>query len=529
MRIWRHLLFILFLIPFATFAQSNTIVTMESWEYHQIKQLQLRGYLLNLNPSSLPYTRGEIYKELNDINSDELSGQERDWYDALVEAVEPRKDNVGEFRVGGSITSGARRSSSARLNVINPAGKAKPVLPRTELKAYMEWDNFVGQAGATFDWFYDVDPVGLDLGRRLYMRSEDAYFGYKSNYFDLYVGRYSNHWSVFNQQGAFLTDNPRSFDHLNLRFGNNTISFSSILGELDNLGPNGNFTGIGFQPGSIRRYIFLHRLDWSIKPNLKLTFMEGELYHSETAGIQFRNLMPLHFLFFESHNSPMNNNSNLIIGGSIWYQLGSATFFMQGMIDDFVVEDRQQLKKNNALIPATYTLNSSLTFSGLTKSNFNAGLELDMVSTLSYRSKSPQEQWSYAQRGLATNFSDYVRTRGFMTFFMGSQSNLWLEPSLTLNYQGIGDFRRLRSPTTPGGDPIDGILTGTVERTIRPALKLRYQGWSTGLFSPESNTRFTWWFEADAGINFIKNKDNTEGLSDRKFIGLFELFGKISF
>ena len=525
----RFLFLIFFLLPALVFAQSNTIVTVESWEYNHIKQLQLRGYLLNLNPSSLPYKLGDIRKELDNIDPENLSKQERNWYTALLNAVKPRENNVGEFRVGGSIETGARRSSSARLNVINPAGKSKPLLPRTEFKAYMEWEKLVGQAGATFDWFYDVDPVGLDVADRLYIRSEDAYFGYNSKYFDLYVGRYSNHWSVFDQQGAFLTSNPRSFDHLNLHFGNSTISFSSIYGELDNLGPDGNFTGNGFQAGSIRRYIFMHRLDWNLSSNLKLSFMEGELYHSESAGIQFRNLLPLHFFFFEADTEPKNNNSNLIIGGSIWYQLGKATFFLQGMIDDFIVEDRQQLEENNSLIPTTYTLNSSLTFSGLTKSNFNAGLELDMVSTLSYRSKSFQEQWSYAQRGLATNFSDYVRTRGFFTFFLGPHSNLWIEPSLTLNYQGIGDFRRLRTTTTPGGDPIDGILTGTIERTVRPALKVRYQGNQTKFFGTEKDIRFSWWFEADAGINFIKNKDNTAGLSDRKFIGLFEIFGKVSF
>ena len=524
-----RLVLLIILFPIISFAQNNTIVTVESWEYHHIKQLQLRGHLLNLNPSSLPYTLGEIRKELDSVDQQKLSDQELDWFKTLMEAVKPRKDNVGEFRVGGSIATGVKRSSSARLNVINPAGKSKPVLPRTEFKAYMEWDKLVGQAGATFDWYYDVDPVGLDVADRLYIRSENTYFGYNSKYFDLYVGRYGHHWSVFDQQGAFLTSNPRSFDHLNLHFGNSTISFSSIYGELDNLGPNGNFDGTGFQPGSIRRYIFLHRLDWNLSNSLKLSFMEGELYHSESAGIQFRNLLPLHFFFFEADTEPKNNNSNLIIGGSVWYQQGSATFFLQGMIDDFIVEDREQLEEDNSLIPTTYTLNSSLTFSGLTTAQFNAGLELDMVSTLSYRSKSFQEQWSYAQRGLATNFSDYVRTRGFFTFFLGPQSNLWLEPSLTLNYQGIGDFRRLRTTTTPDGDPIDGILTGTVELTVRPALKVRYQGNQTKFFGTEKDVRFSWWLEADAGINFIQNKDNTAGLSDRKFIGLFEIFGKVSF
>lgn len=522
------LLILVLLLPVLTFAQNNRIINTHNWAYVYVKRLQQRGYLHTLNPTDLPYKTGEVRKALQQVNKAHLSPLELRWYSLLIKAFEKRESNVGEMRVGGLFKGGAVRSSSERLNTLQPLGNGKPLLPYGQLNAYLEWDRWIGQAGVTFNWFYDVDPDGLDMGRRLYMRSEEAYFGYNGEMLDLYIGRFNNHWSVFGRQGAFLTDNPRSFDQLQFRFGNSKLSFQSILGELDNMGANGVFSGHNYELGAFRRYLFLHRLDWSPVPNFKLTFIEGELYFSETASISLRNLMPLHFLFFESHNAPMNNNSNLLIGGSIWYQTGKFTFFFQGMLDDLVVENRDGLRENNRLIPTVYTINSSIVMAGI-GDNFDLGLEADLVSANSYRSNRYQDQWTYAQRGLATAFSDYIRTKIYAAFYPRWIQGLTLKPAFTVYHKGIGDFRSLRTSTTPNGEQIDGILSGTVERTLRPSVYIRYQQAGFNLFGPGQDVRFSFWMDADIGFNFITNTGHIEGVTDRRFIGLFRLNGQVTF
>jgi len=360
------------------------------------------------------------------------------------------------------------------------------------------------------------------------MRSEEAYLGYNSSKVDIYVGRFDNHWSVLDRQGGFLTDNARSFDQIQFTFGSDKLSFSSILGELDNMDADSTFDGRAFGPGAVRRYAFLHRLDWSPLPNLKLSFMEAELYFSETASIQMRNLLPLHFLFFESYNKPMNNNSNLMLGGSIWYQTGSWTLFFQGMLDDLVVEDRQELREDNNLIPTTYTINSSITVTDIADT-FDMGIEADLVGSNSYRSNRYQDQWTYAQRGLATNFSDYIRTKVYATFYPGWLQGLKVEPAMTLYLKGTEDLRDLRTSTEPDGSQIPGILAGTVERTWRPSLYLRYQPMGSMLGDPSNDVRVNFWLDADMGVNIVDNYQNIEGATSREFVGLFRLFGQVSF
>jgi len=515
-------------ISTATYGQDNRFINTQSWQYEYIKRLQQRGYMLQLNPTDLPYARKDIKAALSSIAQQSLGPKEQRWVDLLAKRFAERPLNVDSMRVGGYIAGGARKSSSGRLNVVDPGSEAKPILPRAEFRSYLEWKNWIGQAGLTFDWFYDQDPVGLDQGRRLYMRSEEAYLGYNSKRVDLYVGRFDNHWSLFGRQGGFLTDNPRSFDQIQFTFGSSTLSFSSILGEMDNMSSDSTFTGRSYELGAFRRYLFLHRLDWSPVPNLKLSFIEGEMYFSQTASIQMRNLLPLHFLFFESYNKPMNNNSNFMIGGSIWYQTGPLTLFVQGMIDDLVVEDRDELQEGNNLIPTTYTINSSVTVSDVANS-FDLGLEADLVGANAYRSNRYQDQWTYAQRGLATNFSDYIRTKASATFYPSWLEGLTVEPGLTLYWKGTEDLRDLRTSTEPDGSQIPAILAGTVERTVRPSLELRYQPMGATLFGASNDMRFNWWLDADVGVNVVENHDNIAGASETEFVGLFKVFGQLTF
>lgn len=510
------------------YAQDNRLINTQSWEYEYIKRLQQRGNLLQLNPIDLPYAAKDIRRALEHIDYEELNRQEKRWADMLEESVRQYPANIDSLRVGGLFEAGAQRSSSERLNVEDPLGEGKPILPRAKVNSYLEWENWIGQAGITFDWFYDIDPDGLDTVYRLYTRSEEAYFGYNGDIFDIYVGRFDNHWSIWDRQGGFLTDNPQSFDQIQLTFGNSKLSFSSILGEMDNMSPDSTFTGRSYELGAFRRYLFLHRLDWSPKPNLKLSFIEAEMYFSETASISMRNLLPLHFLFFESHNAPMNNNSNLLLGGSIWYQTGGLTFFVQAMLDDLVYKDRKKLRNENELIPTTYTINSSISLADVVGS-FDLGTEVDLVSSNAYRSNRYQDQWTYAQRGLATNFSDYIRTKTYVTFYPDWLEGLKIEPALTLYYKGTEDLRELRSSTEPDGSQIPSILAGTVERTIRPSLGIRYQPIGIGFFESSDRYRFNFWLDADMGVNFVKNHSHVEGAISKRFIGLFRLFGQFGF
>jgi hypothetical protein len=508
--------------------QDHRLINTHDAAYDRIQNLQQRGHLLALNPTDLPHTTGDIRKALQAVDTTALGALERAWYHQLSAAFAARPPNVDSMRVGGVVTAGVRRSSSRRLNVLDPKGDAEPALPRIQAAGYLEWGPWIGQAGATFDRFYETDPDGLDLARRLQSRSEEVYVGYNSRYVDVYLGRFDNHWSTHGRRGGFLTHNPRSFDQIQFELGTETLSFQSILGRLDNMSPDSTYTGLDRgRLGVTRRYAFFHRLDWSPTPTLKLSLIEGEIYHSTTASISLRNLIPLHAIFLESANKPRTADSNAMIGGAVWWQTGPLTLYAQGMLDDILISRREERKRTGEFYPAVYTINGAATWAGVTD-RLDVGAEVDVVSANSYRTDNRADQWSYAQRGLATNLSDYVRLEGHATWH--PTPSLEVEPAFTWYRRGEGDFRRLRVTYAPGpGGAIPSVLTGTVERILRPSVALRYRPVDLGLFGPDSDARFRAWIDANVGVNFIENADHVTGATQKEFVGLFRVFGQVSF
>lgn len=510
-------------------AQTNRLLNTRDGNYTHIQHLQKRGYLLTLNPTDLPYTTGAVRGALQRVDESTLSSLEKQWYRQLSEDFVSQEPNLDSMHVGGTLTAGARRSSSKRLNVLDPKGDAEPVLPRIQVIGYLEWGPWIGQAGATFDRFYETDPDGLDAANRLQSRSEEVYVGYNSKYVEVYLGRFDNHWSIHGRRGSFLTDNPRSFDQIQFELGTETLSFQSILGTLDNMSPDSTFTGRSNGAGATRRYAFFHRLDWRPTPELHLSLIEGEIYHSPTASLSLRNLIPLHAIFLESANRPANNDSNLMIGGAVWYQTGPVTLYAQGMLDDVLISRREERRRSGEFYPAIYTVNGSVTWAGVAD-RLDAGAEVDVVSTNSYRTDNRADEWSYLQRGLATNLSDYVRLESHVTWYPKGMSGLELEPALTWYWKGEGDFRRLRTTYAPGpGGAIPSVLSGVNERTFRPSLRLHYQMINTSFLDPTSDTRFRLWATANLGANFVVNKDHDRAATDRQFVGLFQVFGQVSF
>jgi hypothetical protein len=121
-----------------------------------------------------------------------------------------------------------------------------------------------------------------------------------------------------------------------------------------------------------------------------------------------------------------------------------------------------------------------------------------------------------------------VRLEGHATWY--PMPSLEVEPALTLYRKGEGDFRRLRITYAPGpGGAIPSVLTGTVERTIRPSVSVRYQPLDIDLFGDERNVQVSAWVDANMGVNLVTNAGHVEGRSDRRFVGLFRLFGQITF
>jgi len=499
-------------------AQRNRLIQTEDIAYEYIKRLQQRGHLLELHPTALPYTVGELSAALDSVKAGELSDRELRWTRILKKRFD-MKDRTENKEVFTGVESKAmfRSTNNERLDVLRPlentAGeKELEALPRLQVNAYMEYKRFFLQAGVTMDRWYNEDPDGLDIVRRLWTRSENTYIGFQHPFASVYFGRFNNHWTAIDQGGVSITDNTNSFDQLSWRIGPDKFTLRSFVGELDNLGPNGSFEERDrFKDGNIRRYIAMHRFDWRPSNKWAFTFYEGVLYSGANAGLSLNYGNPLHFLTFVSDNNPKNFENNLMLGAFFWGYHKGFTINGQVALDDFVLNNRGDARAVGELEPTSAAITFSISNAKLLK-DWNIGLETEIISSQVFSTDQTEGQWSFAQRGLATNFTDYASISLFGDYYgFNRVEGLKITPSIDILLQGEQD---LRKPLNDDSGPF--ILTGTTESTVRPALK--------GFFQPSNR----WWLKFDFGLNVIRDDNHIEGLNTTEFVGLFTIGGRLT-
>jgi len=502
-------------------AQDNRLIPTGDVAYEYINRLQQQGHLLDLHPTALPYTIGELRKAMKAVDEKILTENHRSWLQFLKNRYpEQQIDDSESKTVSTGFDSRAvlRSSNNERLDVLRPLDDAEgdrnlEAWPRLQINGFLEYERFIVHAGVTMDRWYNDDPDGLDIVRRLWTRSEDTYIGFQHPFASIYFGRFNNHWTAIDQGGVSITNNTNSFDQLSWRIGPDKLSLRSFVGELDNLGPNGSFEERDrFKDGNIRRYIAMHRVDWRPNNNWAFTIYEGVLYSGANAGLSLNYGNPLHFLTFVSDNNPKNFENNLMIGGFFWGYYKGFTVNGQLALDDVIINNRGDVREVGELEPASAAITFSLSNANLIK-NWNIGIETEVISSQVFSTDQTEGQWSFAQRGLATNFTDYAYISLFGDYygFNNRLEGLRVTPSLDILLQGEQD---LRLPLNDDSGPF--ILTGTTQSTVRPGLR--------GFYQPSER----WWLRFDLGLNVTRDKNNIMGNDETDFVGLITVGARFS-
>lgn len=477
-------------------SQNREVMLLSDNTYEYISRLQKRGFLLDLNPTSLPYTYFEISSAIENVPISSLSKSEMEWYYFIKRRVNKTSKKDKSFKTL-EIDNEVQLSDSKRLNTLDPLRDNFFIYPQVRLRGVLGNEFFVGSLNLTHSLYYDQDPDGIDVGDRLYIRPEDSYLGLNYSNFDLYLGRYDHHWAAYNQSSVILSNNARSFDKIKLGYTGKYISFQSILGELDNLSPNGSFQGKAIQNGSQRRYIAAHRFDWRPFKNLTLTYFESVIYSGYNSGISPKFLNPFLVFGFISSNSPINDDVNLLMGSSIWWNYQNITFDGQFLLDDIHVEDKNEV--------TTYSVMGNINIADIV-SNTDIGFSLEAVAYQTYNAPEAEGRYLYLRRGIATQNTDYVLTKLYSKIYLDKfVTGLSITPSLTYYLQGEQVINQPIVRTNPDGSLIDIILTGEVEKTLRGGLNIFY--------NPHPN----FWFELDTGYNKVESYQNISGRSNNRF------------
>ena len=468
-------------------AQNGSFIPLDHWSYHSIERLQRRGLLLELSPTNLPYTYGELRNAVDELE-DLDNKKHQTWIDELKVYLSENDRSAGLY-----LESALSALNSERKDLLRPKSTDSQVLSMVHARAFFENSGVIAQMGGRHDLFYDEDPDGLDAGNRLIARNDESYLGYQksgNNSFRIYLGRFKNHWGRLGETALLISDNPHAYDQLNIKFSYNNFSFTSIYGELDSWSTRLGYTGRAGNRGSgesetpIRRYISAHRLDWRPSKYFAITFMESALISGPNAGLSLRYLNPLSNFVLMVDNSPKNEENNGLIAGILWMQKNNLTVHGQLLIDDLDLKFGDE--------PGSVALTGSAIYAG--SSFADLGLRLDIVSGRSYNSEQAEGQYLYLLRGLATQFSDYIQLGGYAEFFPTMLKGGYLRASLDYLKRGNQEIIARAYPD----DDVDFILSEPTVSVLRPSLQV--------FFRPNSWSQI----DLDLGLNYGRNLDPSE-------------------
>lgn len=491
-----------------TNAQDRQIVPADDPVYLYIERLQQHGYLLDLDPATLPYRSDEIAEAIaRDKKPKSANDQLAVAY--VRERVLGRRNDSKRIRgrnsqqrapiLSGYLGGSVRVVNTGRLEIIRPLDE--DVTPyQTGIGGFgLAAGNWVAQIGLRHDGYYDRDPDALDSANRLLVRSETAYIGFVSRYAEAYLGRFANHWAPTSDAALFVSSNPRPYDALKLRIGTDRYYLESIVGELDSSTESGEFTGrIGSRgnPGDRRRFLAAHKFIWRPNRHFMIGIQESVLYSGPSSGMSLKYINPVTALVFEVDATPKNDENNGMIGGLIWLQAKRTTFSGQVLFDDLDLR-----REGGRFEPPAMSLSGSLVHS-LPGSSIDIGARMELVTSRNYAAPQPEGRYIFLLRGIGTQFSDYVQGHAFVSIDLGQHvQGLTIRPSLTMLWQGEFDMR-----TEYPANEIATILVGTTMTTIHPALDVTY--------FPDPHV----WFKSTIGYNNVSNVGHIEGMNDSRAV-----------
>ncbi|MDR9415078.1 MAG: hypothetical protein RI564_02250, partial [Gracilimonas sp.] len=191
--------FVFLIVSGSAFAQQSQVIHLNNRVYHHIKNLQQRGYFSELNPTKLPYTKGEINSSLRNIKEEELSATEAFWYQQVQEEIGFDPSNSEEPYLYGMLEAGLDFNNTLSGNGLRPQSDKIYLLPNIASNLYAGKGGFSAQLGLRHDSFYDYDRLGEIVNSRFGLRSEDYYVGYKNDFFNIYIGKFQNLWAPYGE------------------------------------------------------------------------------------------------------------------------------------------------------------------------------------------------------------------------------------------------------------------------------------------------------------------------------------------
>ena len=479
-------------LPAAAQQHGSRYISTDSWVYDALTQLKTRGYLRGLDPLAQPYTRDEVRRALATTDSTTLPSNLRHYYRLLHQEL---GDTAA---LGFAAYAGAHVSSTRRLDPLLPLRAERKMIhawPYYSPEGWAEKSVFAIDIRLYHDLWYEGccnhgDPDGRDPGGiEVFNRTDNAYLSVAHPLGTFVVGRFHHNWAPLGMRGLMISDVATTYPQIALDVGGKHLAMRYFLGELDSL-------------HATYRYIAANQVEYR-NDNFSIAVAEAKVFGFANQGIRLRELDPVELIFFDQDQQPYNGVSNGIVSGTLWWHTGGTTIRGEGMLDDIDVTPPPGRKRE----PTLFALGGGVHNTSLVPS-VELALDYEVVSAYAFRTPyQNRDQWSFFQRGVGANFSDYDRLTASASVIRGP---LRLTPALTLQRKGEGDWR-LPVPDSAHYYGDRTLFLGVREQTIRAALRGRYQ--------PTRNAYAEW----DGGFNFVKNADHVRDRKLTEFQGVLRV------
>jgi hypothetical protein len=474
--------------PFRT----SAYLPLDHWAYPYINTLLARGGLEGLPLAVQPYRRVDIATSVaNALESDDLSGAEREWLQAISQELEYETSLVTgrerqELRFATEVSGGVNGVSQRHRDVLRPEGDEAlwPVLglnlsadaPAIAAAFDFRWDrHYINDPqfpGGRVNQFRECDPIVAECSYRV----EEGYIEVQLPYVRLSFGRMYRNWAVPGTRGLLLSDYAYSYDHIGYQFGTSKLSMSGMFTPLADFGTD------------TTRYLAMHRLDWQIRDNLLLSLSESVIWGGEGAKLDFNIINPIGIWEINPQSGTAQRNTLGLV--ELWWRpFGNLITHGSLLVDNTRVGEEGEKGGLTQYAAAFGVQIPRITPTFALRGDFS------VVSSLAYRSRiGDVEYYAVDGIGLAHDLTDALTYR--LTGDWLVSPHVFLNPGVTVMRRGTANLRQ--AWPEDAFTTYDPLLVGTVETTIRPALggQIRF---------PYGEV--TW----DAGINFVKNVDNMDG------------------
>lgn len=457
--------------PDAARAQSSLYLSADDPAYVHLTAFASRGRgVAGEAFDVLPWTNGHLRALAGGVEPDGTHGPLARLASDLLRAAGPatpaaNRSANSRSTVGFRLRAGIQAASQERLDLLRlQPDREIGLYPFIHLEPFLESGRWSAVLGARHDVFYDQDPDAFDTALRLMVRMENAYVRYDGPIAGFMIGRTHRHWGLPEQPGLLISTNPRPMDQIAFRIGPERVRLRSVLSELDSITADGRFTGTAgadsVAAGSERRFLAAHHLQFRLTQRLSVRLSHATLYSGAGSGLSLKYLNPMNVAIFATDNLPKNDENNGFVAASATYAGAGLLLFAEAALDDFDLANREEPSSLSAtgsvyaaeLLPLTDVL------AGMT-----------VVTSRAYNAPQPEGKYLYLNRGIATQWSDYIHAELELKWFGLLQSmGLIVSPRLDVLLQGRQD---IRAPY-PGRDGAGTILIDPVVRTIRPGLNL---------------------------------------------------------